>query len=173
MCREFGYHLMGSVTTNTELLMRQEKTMTHDAYCVLCSGRPPLIFDVAASTEKQNAFSAYAYCDCGRIYEHEFFDKVGPLNEEPLSFVARPVSKTRIQVFDAAIVDEFDGVAPVHEFDLRDDGVYCEYHDEADGYDLPGIKQDIAARNAALVAAIKARAGSYSRIRKPGHDDIK
>lgn len=125
--------------------------MTHEAYCVLCSGRPPLVFDVAA-TDRQNTFAVYAYCDCGRIYEHEFVDAAHALSAAPIRFIAKPISATRIQIVNVPKMSDVDRAVPVHEFDLMADDVYCEYHDAADGYDLPVIKQEIVERTAALMS---------------------
>jgi len=125
--------------------------MISEALCTGCSGRPPLIFDVWPSPDKPGLFTVFAYCDCGRVYEHEFaYDGQLDAGEAP-RFLVVPLSRTQIQITDA--LERSPGF--IHEFDLEDDDVYCDYHDEADGYDLPAIKQDIAERDAAFTAKPK------------------
>jgi len=121
--------------------------MKQEVYCLLCSRATPLVFDVAASREESGVFIVYAYCDCGRVYEHEFIDSASNSNHLPMRFIAKPLSHTKVKV-----VDLLNGGICVHEFDINDDDVYCEHHDEALGYDLQSIKQEIVERTAALVA---------------------
>lgn len=125
--------------------------MTTQAYCIMCSGRPSLVFDVAA-TDRERIPSRYMPIAIAGGSSTNFFNELALYQNRQCVFQAVPLSTAGIEIASVRKAGDGDRVVPVHEFDLNNDDVYCEYYDEADGYDLLGIKQDIAERTAALLA---------------------